>query len=127
MPRGGRRPGAGRKPGSTSKAKAQLIERVVARGMTPLDIILESARKLFEAQKYSEASLAAQRAAPFVHQKFAPTSLPAKLHPEQVLQGDLFDLPQPAPEGKKAEADAAAADALKDPFWGDLLNRQKSN
>src|SRR5437868_1966616 len=47
MPRGGRRPGAGRRPGSVSKktvARQQLATAAVEEGITPLDVMLKRMR-----------------------------------------------------------------------------------
>ena len=126
MPRGGRRPGAGRKPGVPNKKKSVVSVRALVSGMTPLDVLLSSMRQLYEDKDYPNAALVAARAAPYVHQKFTATEALAKPHPEQMFQDDLFDMPA-QPEGKKAEAAAAASAALADPAsgWSELLNRAK--
>lgn len=110
MPRGGRRPGAGRKPGVPNKKTTVRSARVIASGDSPLDIMLASARALFKAKNYAEASLVASRAAPYIHQRFAPTAEAAKPHPEQKLQRDLFD---PTP---------LAVDAADEDPWDKVLN-----
>ncbi len=109
MPRGGRRPGAGRKPGVPNKKKSVVSVRELVSGLAPLDVMLKSMRKLYEDGDYANAVLAAARAAPYVHQRFAPTDERAARHDEQRMQGDLFD---PTP--------AAPADA-PDP-WDKVLN-----
>jgi hypothetical protein len=45
MPKGGARPGAGRKKGARNKRTAALIAKVEAGGKTPLEIMLEAARE----------------------------------------------------------------------------------
>ncbi|MDI9847358.1 hypothetical protein QM467_04695 [Rhodoblastus sp. 17X3] len=74
--------------------------KVIAAGDTPLDIMLASMRQLFKEEKFAEAAMIAQRAAPYVHQKFTATQEPAKRHAEQVVQSDLFgpQATQPAAE-----------------------------
>ncbi len=91
MGHGGKRPNSGRKPGKANKTSTVAAVKVAETGATPLDIILGSARKLYEQGDFAAASAAAHRAAPYVHQKFAVTQEPAVRHPEQKTQGDLFD------------------------------------
>jgi hypothetical protein len=100
MARGGKRLGAGRKPGSVNKRSRAASAKALANGNTPLDIMLASMRQLFTEGKYAEAAMIAQRAAPYVHQKFTATQEPAKRHVEQVVQSDLFgpQATQPADE-----------------------------
>jgi hypothetical protein len=64
--------------------------------LTPIDIMLGSARKFYAEENYKDANLAAARVASYIHQRFAPTQEPAKRHAEQELQDDLFN-PRPAP------------------------------
>ena len=116
MARGGKRPGAGRKPGSVNKRKSVTSAKALANGNTPLDIMLAAMRELFAQKQYSEAAMIAQRAAPYVHQKFTATQEPAKRHPEQVMQADLFDQHRSPPNG-----DQMPGDEKPDEFAG-LLN-----
>ena len=44
MPRGGKRPGAGRKPGTPNRITAELQAAVAASGETPLDYMLRVMR-----------------------------------------------------------------------------------
>ena len=47
MPRGGARPGAGRKPGTPNRVTAELQAAVAASGETPLDYMLGAAANPF--------------------------------------------------------------------------------
>ncbi len=65
MPAGGRRLGAGRKPGSRNVRTSQFLEAVAVSGLTPLDYLLSVMRD--EAQPSAARLDAAKAAAPFVH------------------------------------------------------------
>jgi hypothetical protein len=84
MPRGGKREGAGRKSGVKNKITRELMARVEATGITPLDYMLSVLRD--ETAPVERRDEMAKAAAPYVH---------ARLHTTKV-QGDkdapLFDL-----------------------------------
>ena len=65
--RGGKRPGAGRKPGVSDKAK--IAAQVVASGLSPLDFMLGVLRD--ESQPFERRQDMAKAAAPYVHPKLA--------------------------------------------------------
>jgi hypothetical protein len=74
MPRGGRRPGAGRKLGGknrrTSERKAaaeRAVEAALAEGITPLEVMLEAMRYHYAAGELDAAAEIARHAAPYVH------------------------------------------------------------
>jgi hypothetical protein len=69
MPKGGARPGAGRKAGSPNKANAEREAEVKASGITPLDYMLTMLRN--ETETPANRMWAAEKAAPFVHPKLA--------------------------------------------------------
>jgi hypothetical protein len=64
MARGGRRPGAGRKPGKANKLNAEARERAFARGLSPLDVLLELMETAPDRRERREC---AQAAAPYMH------------------------------------------------------------
>jgi len=69
MARGGKRPGAGRKPGSANTRTREIADKAIAEGITPLEYMLsvlrdEDADKLVRFE-------AAKAAAPYVHPKLA--------------------------------------------------------
>lgn len=69
MARGGKRDGAGRKPGAPNKASAERQKRVAATGITPLDYMLKVMRdNKADASRRDEM---AKAAAPYVHPKLA--------------------------------------------------------
>jgi len=67
--RGGKREGAGRKPGSPNKRTAETAARIEASGLTPLDFMLNVLRD--EAESMENRCWAAEKAAPYVHAKLA--------------------------------------------------------
>jgi hypothetical protein len=72
MARGGSRPGAGRKAGQVTKARAAVLERAKqaqAAGLTPLEYLLSILRD--ETQEQSARFAAAKEAAPYVHNRLA--------------------------------------------------------
>jgi hypothetical protein len=67
--RGGKRDGAGRKPGLANKRTQALMDAVEASGITPLDYMLGQLR---DETNSKEARMdAAKAAAPYVHAKLA--------------------------------------------------------
>jgi hypothetical protein len=71
--RGGKREGAGRKPGSVSRIDAEARQRAVAGGMTPLDYLLSIVRDENEGKR--ERLDAAKAAAPYCHSRLASTEI----------------------------------------------------
>lgn len=69
MAKGGKREGAGRKPGVPNKRTAAQAEAIEASGLTPLDFMLKVLRD--EDQTKEDRMWAAEKAAPYVHAKLA--------------------------------------------------------
>lgn len=69
MAAGGKREGAGRKPGSRNKATTELRDAVVASGITPLEYMLTVMRD--KAADESKRLEAAKSAAPYVHARLS--------------------------------------------------------
>jgi len=67
--RGGRRDGAGRKPGVANQRTAELVAAVEASGITPLDYMLQVLRD--DGNDRATRLDAAKAAAPYVHAKLA--------------------------------------------------------
>ena len=65
MPRGGRREGAGRKPGSFTKRTKEVAEKLMLSGKTPLEFMLSVMRSP-EADQRVRADMA-KAAAPYMH------------------------------------------------------------
>jgi len=74
MPRGGARPGAGRKRGGKNMAarrREEALRKAQAMGLTPLDVMLHAMREAFERGGAEAAHAYAKDAAPFVHPRLA--------------------------------------------------------
>jgi hypothetical protein len=67
--RGGKRQGAGRKPGSVNKKTREIADRAVEEGMTPLEYMLDILRDKSADDK--DRMWAAEKAAPYVHPKLS--------------------------------------------------------
>lgn len=73
MPRGGRRPGAGRKPGSANVKTREIADRAAAEGLTPLEYLLSVMRD--QANNPARRDEAAKAAAPYIHPRLTATSV----------------------------------------------------
>lgn len=74
MPRGGPRPGAGRKPGSKNKRTIgrELIRKEALRlSITPLDVMLNTMKQRWHQGRLQEACEIAKDAAPYIHRRLA--------------------------------------------------------
>jgi hypothetical protein len=71
--RGGKREGAGRKPGSVARIDAEARRRAHGGGITPLDYLLSIMRD--ESEDKRERLDAAKAAAPYCHARLASTEL----------------------------------------------------
>lgn len=85
MARGGKRPGAGRKPGTVSEAtrrRKEVAEKALAEGVSPLHVMLTTMRALWSQAvddagnvvnmgKAMQANIVAKDAAPFLHPKLS--------------------------------------------------------
>lgn len=68
MARGGRREGAGRKPGALTTRTREVAERAVAEGKTPLEVMLDNMRHFQQVALDAEATLDGLTAAEFTEQ-----------------------------------------------------------
>lgn len=85
MARGGKRPGAGRKPGTVSEAtrrRKEVAQQALSEGVSPLDVMLTTMRTLWDQAtdeagrvvnlgKAMQANIVAKDAAPFLHPKLS--------------------------------------------------------
>lgn len=78
MAHGGKRPGAGRKPGVPNKVTAERQAEIAASGKTPLDYLLDVMRD--ENREASERLDAAKAAAPYVHPKLSSVEMNASVN-----------------------------------------------
>jgi hypothetical protein len=72
-PKGGARPGAGRKPGKASRKTAEQVAKASEGGITPLDYLLSVMRA--PESEPRERLVAAQAAAPYVHAKLSSINM----------------------------------------------------
>lgn len=81
---GGRRPGAGRPPGSKNQRSAEIARQAVEAGITPIEVMLNAMRDLWEEgtpEAKREAAKIAKDAAPYVHPRLA--SIDQTVHERQ--------------------------------------------
>lgn len=71
MPRGGKRPGAGRKKGSATKRTRKVADQAAEQGVTPLEVMLQAMREHHAAQRLDLAAEIARHAAPYIHPRLA--------------------------------------------------------
>lgn len=83
MALGGRRPGAGRKPGSATKRTREIAERASSEGITPLEVMIKAMRNADAEGNAREAAYYANMAAPYVHPRLA------SINAQQTVQGQL--------------------------------------
>lgn len=69
--RGGKREGAGRKPGSATRKTREIADRAAAEGITPLEVMLANMRRWWTEQDWDKAQSAAVDAAAFMHPKMS--------------------------------------------------------
>lgn len=91
MARGGKRPGAGRKPGTVSEAtkrRKEVAAEALAGGVSPLDVMLTTMRSLWDQAvdadgkvvnigKAMQANMVAKDAASFIHPKLSSVAMDA--------------------------------------------------
>jgi len=68
---GGKRKGAGRKPGAVTKRTRVIAEIAIEQGITPLEVMLRCMRTALALELHDEALDAAKAAAPYIHPKLA--------------------------------------------------------
>lgn len=75
MARGGKRIGAGRKPGGRNKKSREIADRAAAEGVTPLEVMLKAMREHYDAKRYDLAASIAKDAAPYMHPRLASVEM----------------------------------------------------
>jgi hypothetical protein len=68
---GGRRAGAGRKPGVANKRTRAIVAAAAAEGVMPLEVMLQAMRAAHAAGDLAAAAAFAKDAAPYLHPKLA--------------------------------------------------------
>jgi hypothetical protein len=77
MARGGKREGAGKPKGATAKRTQEAVEKALAIGITPLEVMLMAMKDALDKGELKEASNFAKDAAPYCHAKLASTEVKA--------------------------------------------------
>lgn len=94
MPRGGKRPGAGRPVSEATKKRRDIAEKALEMGVTPLDVMLGAMREALGPDplkpNWAAAQVFARDAAPYVHPKLAATEV--KMEADVVTRGDFSEL-----------------------------------
>ena len=73
--RGGKRVGAGRKPGSVTKKTREIADKAMRDGVTPLEVMLEAMREAYRDSGAKAAFVYAKDAAPYLHPRISATEL----------------------------------------------------
>ena len=88
-PKGGARKGAGRPPGAAgkrTKLTRAIAEKAIAEGITPLEVMLKTMRKLWDEKKMLEACAIAKECAPYLHPKLCSVSADVNVDVSGLLQ-----------------------------------------
>lgn len=117
MPRGGKRPGAGRPKGSKNTKTREIAEKAAAEGITPLEYMLEVMRdpRLPPAQRMD----AAKSAAPYIHPRLASVAVGGDPdNPIEVNHGVSEQISGHVAEAleelSRVRADSAASSSVQD-------------
>jgi hypothetical protein len=78
MGHGGRRPGAGRKPGRATRKTREIADQAAATGLTPLEVMLEAMRRHMANNDWDRAASIAKDAAPYMHPRFSAVEVSRK-------------------------------------------------
>jgi hypothetical protein len=100
--RGGKRLGAGRPPGSKNRKAADIAQEAVEAGITPIEVMLNAMRELWDegtSEAKREAAKIAKDAAPYVHPRLASIDQTVKERPHYVMW-----LPEPCHTTEEWEA-----------------------
>ena len=71
MARGGKRIGAGRPKGATTRRTRAIADKATAEGLTPLEVMLTAMREHAKHMRWDEAASIAKDAAPYMHPRLA--------------------------------------------------------
>ena len=85
MPHGGKRNGAGRKPGSATEKTREVADRVAKEGLTPLEVMIEAMRHYQAKGDLDRAASIAKDCAPYIHPKLAAIEHSGNLTTEATL------------------------------------------
>ena len=88
---GGRRPGAGRKPGSAARKTREIADRAAEEGITPLEVMLKAMRIHADAERWDDAASVAKDAAPYMHARLSSVDMQANVNMTQDDAVDRFE------------------------------------
>lgn len=74
---GGSRSGAGRKRGAASKKTREVADKAIAKGITPLEVMLSAMRQAYQANNLKDAAGYAKDAAPYIHPRLSSVAMQA--------------------------------------------------
>jgi len=128
---GGARPGSGRKPGSPNRKTAEVLSAALEEGVTPVEYMLGIMRD--EDADPKERAWAAEKAAPFIHPRPAPTPRTVEIELPDIatvegIQAAIAKITQEVAIGNLAPAEAQSLvgiiGAQKDAFTtAEILER----
>lgn len=78
MARGGKRAGAGRKPGAATAKTREIADKAASEGVTPLEVMLGAMRELWDNGNKLDAASIAKDAAPYMHPRLSNVDLKAE-------------------------------------------------
>lgn len=76
--KGGAMPGAGRKKGSLSKKTVLIAEKAAKEGITPLEVMIQAMREVYDKEGAPAAVPFAKECAPYMHPKLANVEMTGK-------------------------------------------------
>lgn len=107
---GGKRPGAGRKPGTANVKTAEIAAKAMAEGITPIEVLLKTMRKLHQASEDGQvvigndgetltpiglsmmAAEVAAKAAPYCHPRLNAVEVTGKDDSPLVIQKIIYEV-----------------------------------
>lgn len=72
MARGGKREGAGRRPGTANRKTREIADKAIEDGITPLEVMLNAMRSAHATGDVDRAVSVAKDVAPYIHPRLAP-------------------------------------------------------
>jgi hypothetical protein len=114
VPRGGPRPGAGRKRGSLSRKTTEVAQKAAAQGITPLEVLLQAMRHHYDAGDLDRAAVFAKDAAPYMHPRLSAVAVSGGSTPVSLrLVEEIIIVPETTANGdghaRNGNADSAIA------------------
>ena len=114
------RKAGGRPKGSRNKRTVELVQRAEAKGITPLDLMLEVMHDLWREGDRRAAFACAEKIAPYLHPRLAVVKQTVEAQVEQKIEVGIT--PSPDETLDRLLEEARAAEIAKDPTKPDLPN-----